>query len=78
MTQVYKPSQIKTQDLPENEFREPIQKLIAYRTSENILGSEEGILANTFAFNGEKNITRAEYVKILVRAFSCQVDTTEF
>ena len=78
MTQVYKPSQIKTRDLPENEFREPIQKLIAYRTSENILGSEEGILANTFAFNGEKNITRAEYVKILVRAFSCQVDTTEF
>ena len=78
MTQVYKPSQIKTQDLPENEFREPIQKLIAYRTSENILGFKGGILANTFAFNGERNITRAEYVKILVRALCCHVVTRVF
>lgn len=37
LVQIYTPSEVRAKDLPENEFRESIQKLISYRVdiSEN-------------------------------------------
>ncbi len=73
---VHNLSDIHATDLGYNEFRSSIQKLIMYRgdwtqADGTLPNLQDGIASNTNIFDGTKNITRGDYVTMLVRALGC-------
>lgn len=72
-------SDIRATDLDYSEFRSSIQKLIMYRgdwtqTDGTLPHPEDGIASNQVNFYGANNITRGEYVTMLVRALGCMYE----
>lgn len=77
-------------DISEGEFTEDVQALLMYRGLDNtdlatnyteryFISRGYGIVKSNEAFEGNRAITRAEFVKMLVRALSCHytlLDTT--
>ncbi len=81
IVQVYTGSQIQSTDIPENEFSDDIRAMIMFRgfeidetTKNQVLRVQDanGIVLNDTAYEPGRNITRAEYIKMLVRALSCR------
>ncbi len=81
LVQVYSLGDLKTQDIPSGDFTDDIKALIMFRgleTNEKIIGQtfsdsqQFGVALNADKFEPYRPVTRAEFVKMLVRSLSCR------
>ena len=81
IVQMYSASGILAKDIPSSEFSDDIKALIMFRgleVSEKVIGQTYsgyksfGVALNDESFEPYRSVTRAEFVKMLVRALSCR------
>ena len=69
IVQVYGEDQLLAKDLGSSVFSDDMKSVLMYRGLEK---DEFGIAINDYQFEPNRNVTRAEYIKMLVRALSCR------
>ena len=78
---VYDASEIRALDIPKVGFTDDVKSMIMFRgleKDEKQFGQsfasykKSGIAINDLAYEPENSVTRAEYVKMIVRALSCR------
>ena len=85
IVQVYSEDQLKAGDIPTSLFTDDVKSVIMFRGLE--IGEPEnsqtlqtykdqGIATNDTRFEPDRNVTRAEFVKMLVRSLSCRYEYT--
>lgn len=79
--QVYTGGELKAQDIPASLFTDDVKSVIMFRgleigepTDAQTLQTyrDQGIAINDIRFEPDRNVTRAEFVKMLVRSLSCR------
>ncbi len=81
VVQMFTLSEIEATDIPRNNFTDDVKSLIMFRgleENEKLIGQtyedykKFGIVINDDSFEPYRSITRAEFVKMLVRSLSCR------